>query len=240
MSNVRADEVLSPGERVDLQLITDSEVAEEDKKYYITKICDIRSEDEVEIMMPMEKTKLQLLPVDTEYQMFFYAKRGIYTCEAKVTKRYREDLLYIVVLELLTPLKKQQRREYYRYSCVIGMNSRQLNEEEAQTYISKRTYELFEEPAGKSVIVDISGGGMRFVSRDVYEKDKLVYGKFRLNVKETVKTYSCVVRVIHSRPVGNHTGNIEYRGEFVYMDESVRESIIRFIFEDERRMRKKM
>ena len=42
------------------------------KRVYTSKINEILSEDQLEILMPMEKTKLILLPVDTEYDMSIY------------------------------------------------------------------------------------------------------------------------------------------------------------------------
>lgn len=242
MSELRADILFKPGDRVDLEVLQDlpKEDSEEERKFYITKIYDIKDEDRVEILMPMDKTKMLLLPVDSEYQVFFYAEKGIFTCEARVEERYRDNQFAVAVLELTTDLKKQQRREFYRYSCVIGMNSRQLTEEEEVNYLSTKDSSLFDDPEGKSVIVDISGGGMRFVTEEKYEKGKMIYCKFSLNVKGQQKNYFCVVKILDERPVGNHTGNVEYRAEFMYMDNEVRESIIRFIFEDERKMLKRI
>lgn len=241
MSEIRADEVLKPGERVDMELLPAFGEAEteEEKKYYITKIYDIPENGHVDVLMPMEKTKLLLLEVDMEFQVYFYGRKGIYTCTARVEERYREDQFVVASLELMSELKKQQRREYYRYSCVIGMNTRQLSDEEQEQYEATKNSDLFEQPQDKSVIVDISGGGIRFVTPMVYEKGKLVYCRFLLKDGDRQKTYSCVVKILGSQPVGNHTKNVEYRGEFRYLDNRERESIIHFIFEEERRIRRK-
>lgn len=241
MSEIRADEVLKPGERVDLEMIPAFGEAEteEEKKYYITKIYDIPDENHVDVLMPMEKTKLLLLEVDTEFQVFFYGRKGIYTGAARVSERYREEQFVVASLELTSELKKQQRREYYRYSCVIGMNTRQLTDEEEERYENTKNSDLFDLPEDKSVIVDISGGGIRFVTPMVYEKGKLVYCRFLLRDRDQQKAYGCVVKILNSQPVGNHTKNVEYRGEFKYLDDRERESIIHFIFEEERRMRRK-
>ncbi|MDE6530119.1 MAG: flagellar brake domain-containing protein [Lachnospiraceae bacterium] len=241
MSDIRADEVLKPGERVDLEMIPafDEAESEEEKKYYITKIYDIPDEDHVDVLMPMEKTKLMLLEVDTEFQLFFYGRKGIFACEARVSERYREEQFVVASLELTSGLKKQQRREYYRYSCVIGMNTRQLTDEEAERFEMTKDSNLFDLPEDKSVIVDISGGGIRFVTPVAYEKGKLVYCRFLLRNGDQQRTYSCVVKILNGQPVGNHTKNVEYRGEFRYLDDREREAIIHFIFEEERRMRRK-
>ena len=68
------------------------------------------------------------------------------------------------------------------------------------------------------------------------EKGKLVYCRFQLSVNGQQTIYGCVVKILHIQPAGNHTKNVEYRGEFVFMEERIRESIIKYIFEEERRM----
>lgn len=239
MSEIRASEVLRPGERVDLEMIPAFGETEEEKKYYITKIYEIPDDDHIDVLMPMEKTKLLLLETDTEFQAFFYGRKGIYACEARVAERYREEQFVVASLEITSELKKQQRREYYRYSCVIGMNTRRLTEEEMVQYETTKNSDLLGQPEDKSVIVDISGGGMRFVTPIAYEKGDLVYCRFLLSTGEQQKTYSCVVKILNSQPVGNHTKNVEYRGEFRYLDDRKREAIIHYIFEEERRMRRR-
>ncbi len=232
------ENIVQPGERVDLQTIsiTRSDEADEERKYYISKVYDI-TEDRIEILMPMEQTKLILLPVDAEYDLYFYAKKGIYTCKGRVTERYKNESVYVVVLQMITELSKHQRREYYRYGCVLGMVSKQLKMEEENAYLQDKFIEKLPEPQEKSVIVDISGGGLRFVSAQRYDNSRLVICRFVLTVKVESKSFTCVVRVLGSRPVGNGTNNIEYRGQFVFLDNFDRESIIKYIFEEERRLR---
>ena len=67
-----------PGCRVDLQAIDrsieyqgKSSDVKEGRKSYQSQVIDILSDDRVEIAMPMEKTKLILLPVDGEYDLYF-------------------------------------------------------------------------------------------------------------------------------------------------------------------------
>ena len=59
---------IKPGQRVDLKAVRRVKVSGEEtrEKVYSTKIYDIVSEDTIELVMPMEQTKLILLPVDGE------------------------------------------------------------------------------------------------------------------------------------------------------------------------------
>ena len=123
---------LSPGEKLELQILEHARQDNDDdnKRIYYSQINDILSEDRLEITMPMEKTKLILLPVDTEYDMTIYTAQGLYQCFVRVVDRYKSDNMYLLVVELTSNLRKNQRREFYRFSCALEMCSRNLEEEE--------------------------------------------------------------------------------------------------------------
>lgn len=242
MSELSVEKVVRPGDRIDLMSISESlsdEIAEEEGKYYISKVYDITDDGRVEVIMPMEKTKVILLSVGTEFDVFFYAKKGIYTCQATVVERYKNDTLFVVVLELTTELIKQQRREYYRYGCIIGMVSRELSETEEAVYEEKKRFVSSNPPSDKGVIVDISGGGIRFISPAKYELGKQIVCRFMLKIKEQTKTYDTVITLLAKQSVENNPRNMEYRGQFLHMPEAERETIIQYIFDEERRMLKK-
>ena len=57
---------LRPGDRIELQMVEHQRVDEDSQRVFISEIHEILSEDQMEIVMPMEKTKLILLPVDAD------------------------------------------------------------------------------------------------------------------------------------------------------------------------------
>lgn len=82
--------------------------------------------------MPMEKTKIILLPVGAEYDLYFYTPNGVYQCRAKVADRGKKNNVFVLTMELTSNLSKDQRREFYRFSCALKMDSRALGEEEME------------------------------------------------------------------------------------------------------------
>lgn len=232
------EKYIIPGQKIELQAVNRA-IKQEDnsKKVYATKIYDVIGEDRLEILMPMEQSKLILLPVGGEYEIFFYTERGLYECITRVIDRYKSNNVYLLMVELLTNLRKFQRREYYRFSCALDMNTRQLAEEEVIATEKNQHYLVPGQPLKRSVIVNISGGGLRFISTYPYEKDKLIYCKYALLYKDVQKEYEVVCRVLEVKEVENHPGEYEHRVQYVNIDYQTREEIIQFIFEAERRSR---
>ncbi|MBR4085063.1 MAG: flagellar brake domain-containing protein [Lachnospiraceae bacterium] len=233
---------VEPGDKLELMLVEHghSESKDGEKRIYLSKINDILSEDRLEILMPMEKTKLILLPVDAEYDMAIYSKNGLYQCFVRVIDRFKSDNMYLLVVELTSNLRRNQRREYYRFSCALEMCSRSLETEELESIENNMTYNLVPGlPLKRSVIVDISGGGLRFISEQKYEEGNLIYCSYHLLINGTRKLYEIVSKVLEVKPVENRKGVFEHRVQYVNISEGMREQIIRYIFQEERKNMKK-
>lgn len=220
-----------------------SKYSEEDwggeNKVYVSKVFDIISDERISILMPMEKTKLILLPVDGEYDLCFYTTHGLYQCFARVTDRYKDNNVFVLILDLTSNLRKFQRRQYYRFSCALNMDSRPLEEEEISTV--ERDRRLLEPglPLKRSIIVDISGGGLRFVSDYRYETNSMILCRYNLIISDRNKEYDLVAKVLSVHEVDNRPGVYEHRVQYVNMDVDDREEIIRYIFDEERKSRHK-
>lgn len=234
--------LISPGDKVELQAVERlrEEGAEEDRKVYHSQVYDILSADRMEVIMPMEKTKLILLPVDSVYDVVFYTSGALYQCFARIIDRYKSNNVYILVLELTSNLRKHQRREFYRFSCALDMCSRPLVEEEMKAIEQKEALYLTPGlPLKRSVIVDISGGGLRFIADQKYEKDSMIYCTYNLLLDGQSKEYSLVGKILNVKPVENKRGVFEHRVQYIDIEVEKREEIIRYIFQEERKNRKK-
>lgn len=232
---------IEPGNRIELQKVKRLRDEEDSKrKVYGSQLVDIISDDRIEIAMPMEKTKLILLPIDSEYDLYFFTPNGLYQCYARVVDRYKNNNLFLVQLDLTSNLRKHQRREYYRFSCALEMNSRPLEKEEV-TAIEKDSDLLKsgilvpELPLQRSVIADISGGGLRFVAEYAYEVDSLILCKYNLWISGESKEYTLYGRVLAVKEIENRPGFYEHRVQYVHMDKDNREEIIKYIFNEERK-----
>jgi len=231
-----------PGNRVEIQAVERVKPASktEGKKIYISQVREILNDDQIELLMPMEKSKLILLPVNVEFDLYFYTNNGLYQCFATVIDRYKDNNQYVLLLELNTNLRKFQRREYYRLSCALEMSSRPLEKEEKEAMDKNSDIYLVPGlPLKRSVVVDISGGGIRFISSHKYEPDALLYTKYNLIIEGAAKEYTLISKVLNVRELDNRPGVFEHRAQYVDIDTYEREEIIKFIFEEERKHRKR-
>lgn len=213
---------------------------EETAKVYYSQVYEILSEDTMEILMPMEGTKLILLPVDDDFDLILRQDNALYQCTARIIDRYKSNNFYILVVELTSNLRKYQRREYYRFSCALQMCARNLQEEELQAVENKLPYALTPGlPLKRSVIVDISGGGLRFMSTQRYEPESLLYINYYLMMDGENKLFEMIGKVLSVRELDNRPGTFEHRVQYYDVDKRVREEIIKYIFEEERKNRRK-
>lgn len=238
MANLLSKYVI-PGSRVDLQTIDrskeDGEESAKERKSYQSQVLDVLSEDRIEIRMPMEKTRLILLPVDGEYDLYFYSDNGLYQCYARVVDRYKNNGMYVLVLDMISNLRKHQRREYYRFSCALEMNSRQLQDEEMAARGKMEESLIPQLPLKSSIIVDISGGGLRFVANYAYEVQSMILCKYHLVINGEAKEYNLAGKVLSVRELENRKGVFEHRVQYVNVDAAEREEIIKYIFDEERK-----
>lgn len=231
-------DLVKPGNRIDIQTVEHAILGSaSDAKVYSSKIYDILDDEKLEILMPMNGTKLILLPIDGEYQFCFYTAKGLYQCTVRIVERYKENSIYLLLCEMTSPIGKYQRREYYRLACTLPMRSRDLMEEEIKA-IEEFNYRLTAGlPLSKGEIVDISGGGIRFVTSDRYEPGTQIVVYFNLNVHGKETTYELIGDVLSSKQNDVNKKIYEHRLKFTVIDNRQREEIIRYIFEEERKSR---
>ncbi len=226
------------GNKIEIESIktTTGELGEVTRKTYRRELYDIESEDIIKIAMPMEQSKIVLLPVDAEYSLCFYTPNGLYQCLARVVERYKSNNLFVLSMELETDLQKYQRREYYRLNTILDMKSQAIDDKE-KAGLAQVQFMDTDLTFDNGTMVDISGGGARFISKVRYAEGSLIRFVFSLFVNGLVNEYKLVGKVLKSSPIENKEDQFENRIQFVNMVNDDREAIIKYIFEEERKQR---
>ena len=235
-------DLVRPGDKIEVQAVEGAILGgnTENKKIYTSQVYDVVDDEQLEIMMPMDGTKLILLPVDGEYQFCFYTRKGLYQCFVRVVERYKENNVYILLCELTSPLGKYQRREYYRYACTLPVKTRELLEEEIEGLKEGKYHMWMGIPLTKGNIVDISGGGIRFVSPVKYTEGTQIVISLTLNMHGKEENYELVGLILKSKANEVRRGEYEHRVKFTLITNVQREEIIRYIFEEERKSRRRI
>ena len=194
---------IAPGARVELlakEHVIRNDISE--KKIYESKVVDVIGDDKLEILMPIEQTKLVLLPVNGEYNLHFFTSRGLFQCDAKVENRYKDGNLYLLEMKLTSSLQKYQRREFYRFPCVMDMEVRDLTADEKRRLDQEGEFIAEDDVTGnKAVILDISGGGLRFTSTTPFEPKTTVVCNYVLR-REGGNRRLCVAGKLLSCKIG--------------------------------------
>ena len=70
-------ELVRPGERIEIKAVAHAIMGKaSDKQAYTSRVYDILDDEQLEILMPMDGTKLLLLPVGGEYEFCFYLRKS--------------------------------------------------------------------------------------------------------------------------------------------------------------------
>lgn len=240
-------DIIKPGDKIDIRLIQQINKKENnvDKiRIYKSQVYDVYKDGELEISMPTQGGKIILLPLGIRFEFVFYSHGGLYRAEGVVKERFKRDNLYALVVEIKSQLEKFQRREYYRLTCMLDMNYYDVSERD----ISEKTAEeIFDELRDgrnlseiekEGTIVDISGGGLRFMSDKENPPGGSILAVVRLTGGKTSRQFYLLGEVISCAQIVTEKGTkYENRIRFILRDNKVREEIIRYVFDEERRMR---
>ena len=224
------EKYFTPGQKIELHSKAN---AKSKKKMYVSQVNQILSKDKIEILMPMVQSKIILLPQNAKYMMVIYTDNGLFDCMIKVVDRYKNGNLYVHAIQLESAIKKYQRREFYRYDCSIPVLTRKLEDIETETLIWN------EHIRGKEgTALDISGGGLRFITNQDYDVGEYIVCLLKFTRKEGRKELQVLGKVLTTKMAEN-LGKKEVRVAFQNLTDEKREQIITFISEEQRKTRKK-
>lgn len=241
-------DVIRPGDKIDIsyfQQVGRQEKCGEIPAVYKSQVLDINEREELEISMPAEGGKLVLLPLGIRYEFVFYSRGGFYRAIGQIKERYKSENVYMLRIELKSQLEKFQRREFFRYPCVLEMGYYTITQEEYQMGSGEAIFiKLREEKISnreyQGTIVDLSGGGIRFYTEQELETGQYVLLEVHLQNESLDKQYYIIGNVISCTRTDRGIGKqFEARAKFLIRDDNTREEIIRFIFEEERKSRQR-
>lgn len=237
--------IISVGDRVEVLKWKNSMNQNSEPEILASQVLEIPEQNILKISMPMEKTKTVYFHIGEVRELYIYTQNGTYAGNARVTGRYMEGLLSVLVVEMISGLERIQRRRYFRVECVADLFAYVLDEEETELLeksddkaavlekINKKNKEWYQ-----GVATDISGGGLRFTTMEKLKRGQILLISLELEQKE-IKKYFLFAYLLSVSEVEKRPGYYENRVQFLYMKNSEREEIIRFVFDEERKRLKR-
>jgi len=257
-------EIIHPGDKFDIEILKKIEKNAK-KTTYSSQIYDIIDKDKIVAMLPIYRGLIVPLQVNAKYELVIYASSALYKCNAILKERYKEDNMHVMVLEVCSELKKYQRREYYRLTYSLDLTYYVLGDDldaaldrmdeilgiltdeepvEVSDDGNKGAEDNAKQASGEEnqgsiqgITIDISGGGMRFVSKKRTDVGQYMLLEFSVKVDGKDIQYSQFAKVIYTKDVPNRANTYEHRVQFERITIPERELLIKFIFEQERRYR---
>lgn len=246
-------ELIRPGDKVDITFIQQLEninVDGEAQKVYKSQVLDFKDNGNLDISMPSEGNRLILLPLGVRLEFVFYSQGGLYRALGQIKERFKSENVYMLEIELKTQPEKFQRREYFRYPCILDFTYYTITEQEAKFESGdallihlredEKATEENREREYTGSIVDLSGGGARFRTTKELEPKQWLLFEIHLQNENINKQYYIIGSVIScARTEKASDKQFEVRAKFQIKDANVREEIIRYIFEEERKSRQR-
>ena len=238
----KMQKIISEGSKVELQRSSALSQKKENReaKTYYSLVSELMDNNRIKITMPLEKGRIVLLPVNVRYNACFYTPNGLYQGRILIVDRYRDENVYMLVVELISDLVKFQRRQYYRLGCTMDMQYKKTEKNEKEYEDAAKNNNIIDDKDFiEGTALDISGGGMRFVSTQSLAEGDNIFVVLKIQYEDEKKEYGLNARVVASESLANQTERYEHRIEYKEMSGKVRESLIKYIFHEERRQRKK-
>ena len=242
---MKFSDVIQPGDKIDIRLV--EEIEEEKKsgksaRIYKSQVLDTGEAGEFEISIPIENSRLVLLPLGVRFEFVFYSKGNLYTAFGQVVERYKKDNIFALKIELKSVPEKYQRREFFRHYCTLDCNYYEITPKQAEMQDSNEilaALQEFEElPLQEKygVIVDLSGGGARITTPFEIESGGNILLVLNLENDVMSQQFMVVAHIIDAHRLYEvKEEKYELRVKFSIKEDKIREKIIRYIFEEERR-----
>ena len=233
-------EIIKPGDKIDINFLHQNA----GKTYKSSFFNFFESGQFLEVAMPTEGGKMVLFNLGVECQLYFYTSKGMYTCEAVVVKRYKRDNFFLLAMKMNSGLKRYQRREFFRVECLIDFNYYKISDEVAMLEEQEELFSVMMNPIYKQQkkvarTRDLSGGGTRFTAYEPLEIGQKILIALRLTNEKMDQLFYLVSEVISCDLADKTDDRWVVRAKWSIKDAKEQEKIVRFVFEEDRKKRKK-
>lgn len=185
---------------------------------YKSTIEDIDEKEAILINVPIGKGKQLFIEELGELEVNYYGDSCYYIFNTRFISRENDNEMQMPLYKIEWPynVKKIQRRDFVRVDFVDYMYTRPILED-------------VETKWHKDLMLNLSGGGLRFKTSSEYNVHDVVEFKLFLDGN----SYFIKARIV--RDMENFDNGKIYAAEFIDIKESVREKVIQHVFKQMRK-----
>jgi c-di-GMP-binding flagellar brake protein YcgR len=186
-------------------------------------------EDVAYIAAPIHEGNIYPVRLGSKLNGYFINKDDLFKCKAIVLDRTVRDNLAYLKIELKGDIEKIQRRQFFRFDYSVPITYRivtSMNPEVNQKI-----------PFIKTITRDLSGGGLCLLLEEKVNIGEQVECELPVNNEKVVRFFGKVTRSSMRDPEEKY--KFEIGVSFRKIEYKDREAVIGFIFEEQRKLRKK-
>lgn len=233
------ENIIKSGDKINIKYLH-----QDNEKIYMSGVFDIISENEIEITVPTLEGKMVLFHNGVKLEFFFHTTKGMFSCEAVVMDRYKKDDFFLLSVKIISPLKKSQRRESYRFECLLDFTYYKIPKEAAKLKTTKDVFDAIAESVSDkqkkmAQTKEISGDGCKFLSAEPLEIGSNILMEIHLVNAKVDHMFYLVLEIIMCEEAKELEDRWIIHGKFDIKDKKDRDLIVRYVFEEDRMLRKK-
>ncbi len=197
---------------------------------YISQVLEPVKNKDLVISAPIYESRLIYVPVNGKVRITFYHSRyGLQGFYAIVTSREQRGNLSVICISAETLLEKIQRRTHYRLDCTLNVEYRICSGDSRQE-TDKPQYK-------KALTRNLSGSGVCIVIGEEIVKNTVLDIRVSLNEVTSVRAMCNVLRCTPLE--AGKSPRYELGLHFTDISAQNQDNIIKYIFEQQRRLLKK-
>ena len=201
-----------------------------------SKIVDILDADEkvLSIYAPTSTPdgKPFNMQVGEEYSLVIHTRDTLLRFVCSFEGYLREEANYFVVIKILDEGIKLQRREFFRFTCMLAMKFSVMytGNNEAAKLLQNSGYSKMH----NGIIRDIGGGGIRFITNEDMEAGGLIQCTIMLgHTAMLIKG-----KILDKQYMPKSSLKFQYRALFLDVSQATQDEIVNFIFAEQRKQKK--
>jgi len=210
---------LNVGDRIEISKV------EYPSNRYVSQVLDVINDEEYIISGPIRRSTLIYMKENTVIEILYFKKEiGKFVFKALITGIWEKGL-YKLRIKKISDIIKIQERNFFRLPISLEVHTKYE--------VKNKNEEIIIEETCKTG--DISGGGMKLFSNYNYKKNAQLLLTFTINDLEL----NVLGEVVRASEIDSNDFKYEIGLKFIGIDNSQRDAIIRYIFEQQRELRKK-